>query len=370
MKRIIFAVSFALILTSSLNLLGDSKKLVTASVIFRHGDRTPTKPININSYDWGLGLGELTPLGMKQEYELGTFFRKRYIEELKLITKNYDVNSLYVRTSNINRTLMSAESVLYGLYPAGTGPVLKNGEEALPYRYQPVPVNSAELSSDILLHSDHIYEKLLKKIITKYVFGSKTWLDKQKEVEKYFPLWSRISGLRIKELDDAESFSAYMYICSLKGVILPKEIDTPEQKAIILPLAAWISAQKYEPQITGYIVANKLIERIIETSNESLEGYSKYKLFLYSAHDTNILAVMSALKVPLNENPHYSSFLAFEIYQDEAKYYLKVVYNNDDVNLPIKDEGGYYEWEDFIRYYAEIDNAMSEKLKTLTSINK
>lgn len=57
---------------------------------------------------------------------------------------------------------------------------------------------------------------------------------------------------------------------------------------------------------------------------------------LFSAHDTTILAVMSALGVPLNEQPHYASDLKFLLFRDnQGKDFVEVFYNAKPVSLSI-----------------------------------
>jgi hypothetical protein len=54
---------------------------------------------------------------MRQEYFLGEVLRNRYVEELELIHPNYTRVQVYVRSTDYDRTLMSAESVLAALFP-------------------------------------------------------------------------------------------------------------------------------------------------------------------------------------------------------------------------------------------------------------
>lgn len=362
MKMNLF-VTITLIFLGCFLLCAADKELVFSSVLFRHGDRTPTKALDKNAYAWKNGLGELTPLGMRQEYELGSYLRKRYVNEYKLIPKEFDVNLIYVRSSDVNRTLMSAESLLYGLYPLGTGPLLENGEAALLNRYQPIPIHTVDKTEDKLLQTNKIYEKLIKKLRHKYVYKTEVWKQKEETLKPFFEMWSEVSGLKIDKLKESKAFASDMFIRSLYNIPLPKEIETKEQREIILPLASWIHAQQNKPQIIGYLESRDFLSQLLKTINDSLTDISKYKLYLYSAHDTNILAVMSALGVPLDENPHYASYMAFEVYKTEEKYYIKIIYNNEDVKLPIDRKDDFYEVERFIKYYNKIDADMSKNLQ-------
>ncbi len=61
----------------------------------------------------------LTATGMQQLFTVGTALRTRYVESLAILDGNYSREELYVRSTNYDRTLMSAQSLLTGLYPPG-----------------------------------------------------------------------------------------------------------------------------------------------------------------------------------------------------------------------------------------------------------
>ena len=66
------------------------------------------------------------------QFNLGTFLRSRYNH---LIGDKYDENDIYVRASDVDRTMMSAMSNLAGLYPP-KGDQIWN----LNLLWQPIPV--------------------------------------------------------------------------------------------------------------------------------------------------------------------------------------------------------------------------------------
>ena len=146
MKKLLIAVILTFTLITSLLAEGT---LVSAVLITRHGDRTPFDNIVNANYQWGTDLTELTPIGMHQEFMLGAKLRKHYIEELKFLDDNYKANTIYTLSSNSNRTILSAECVLMGLYPPGTGPEIAKDEPALPGRIQTIPVRSLPDSSSV-----------------------------------------------------------------------------------------------------------------------------------------------------------------------------------------------------------------------------
>ncbi len=123
MRRPIKLLSiFFTIFISTLVIGYEKPQLVFTLDLIRHGDRTPLKKIPHILYDWNLGLGQLTPKGMQQEYELGVKLRESYVKKSQLLPIEYQSETLYVRSTNVDRTLMSAQSLLLGLYPLELAP--------------------------------------------------------------------------------------------------------------------------------------------------------------------------------------------------------------------------------------------------------
>ena len=68
-----------------------------------------------------MGFARLTALGACQMYERGVRLRKRYVEALGLLGPRYRRDELYVRAGNSDRALQTAQMLMRGLYPSGTG---------------------------------------------------------------------------------------------------------------------------------------------------------------------------------------------------------------------------------------------------------
>ncbi|KAJ8944268.1 hypothetical protein NQ318_009645 [Aromia moschata] len=92
--------------------------LVSVAVLFRHGDRAPKTSFPNDPYFsttyWPMGFKQLTNQGKQRHYELGKWFRNRYDS---FLPKIYSPDDIYVRSSDVDRTLMSAAANLAGLYP-------------------------------------------------------------------------------------------------------------------------------------------------------------------------------------------------------------------------------------------------------------
>lgn len=173
------------------------EKLIFTIDFFRHGDRTPIVLLSKKPYREMMGSGELTPFGMQKMYRLGTKFHKIYIDDYHLLPSHYRNEVIHVYSTDFNRTLMSAQSFLLGLYPLGTGPYL-NRKPALPRAYQPIPIHVIPeyqvISEQELLMkiSNYFLQAAQKQTPLKSVlfFGHDTTLSKVINALQ-FPLTSR-----------------------------------------------------------------------------------------------------------------------------------------------------------------------------------
>ncbi|XP_059502334.1 lysosomal acid phosphatase-like [Stegostoma tigrinum] len=123
----------------------EGRRLHFVNLVYRHGDRSPIHTFKTDPYkpkDWPQGFGQLTQVGMRQQYELGQFLRERYKD---FLNSSYDRQEIYIRSTDIDRTLMSAEADLAGLYPPhGQQVFLTN------LNWQPIPVHTVPTTDDRL----------------------------------------------------------------------------------------------------------------------------------------------------------------------------------------------------------------------------
>ena len=115
---------------------------------FRHGARAPLR-LNAEGVDyfgqkWS-SSGELTGVGMRMHYILGY---RTHLKYSNFLSSTYDPRELYVYSSDVNRTIISAASHLQGLYPESTGPVLT--DEQLKYANM-TPIEMQQEIADIIV---------------------------------------------------------------------------------------------------------------------------------------------------------------------------------------------------------------------------
>ncbi|KAH7695429.1 esophageal gland cell secretory protein 21, partial [Aphelenchoides avenae] len=89
------SVIVAALLSSSLQVDGanDGDQLLLVQAAMRHGHRSPTETFPNDPYQesfWPQGFGEMTAAGLGQIFELGRFVRKRYVQQIPLISQRYN----------------------------------------------------------------------------------------------------------------------------------------------------------------------------------------------------------------------------------------------------------------------------------------
>lgn len=129
---------------------------------------------------------------MRRQYRLGQYFRRRYND---LLGDRYSFKKVYVQSSDFDRTLMSAQANLAGLFAPNDGE--KWHDEIL---WQPIPVHTMprKLDNIIAIENDVTFKDHLSK-----------HCQENREVKRIFTehadliaYWSKMSGVNIKKTSD------------------------------------------------------------------------------------------------------------------------------------------------------------------------
>ncbi len=309
-------------------------RLVFAVDVIRHGDRTPINEIPAAPHQWAEGLGQLTAQGLRQEYELGSRMRSAYVDRTHLLPSRYETGTLYVRSSDVERTLMSAQSFLAGLYPHGTGPTdPDSGRPALPDAAQPIPVHTIANNEETLLFPDsplYKYDDLLAQLVT----PTPAWQEKAAALKPRFAHWSQATGLTITDLYQLKFLSDTLLVDRIHHVPLPPGLSADDVQTII-DAGRWVFVAGFKPERIGRITGHELLKSIADDIETASRQKSPLKYVLFSAHDSTILSEMSALGAPLDAVPPYASRLNFALFQSErGEYHVRVSFNEQPVAVP------------------------------------
>lgn len=114
----LFTFIFLITINKSLLKEESNEKLLFVWEHFRHGARGSYKSFDYKNWvdmikeEWR-GSGELTPLGMRMLYLLGVSCRNKYKD---LLSSDFNPNEIFIMSTDVNRTLISAYSFLQGIY--------------------------------------------------------------------------------------------------------------------------------------------------------------------------------------------------------------------------------------------------------------
>lgn len=298
--------------------------IIFAVDILRHGDRTPTIEIPNDPYPWPEGLGNLTEAGMLQEYAVGKKWHQRYINSL--LPARYSLNALYVRSSDLDRTLMSMQSALLGLYPMATN------NSPLPHGYQPIPIHTVAKSEDRLLVTDHNAAEF-KQQVQRYVMNAPAWQEKQQAYKSQIATWAKLTGLPMADVFDVMPLADNLMVRHLHQVPMPKGLSD-EQAVAIIELGKWAKVTIYQSKEMAQYGSSLLAATLSDYFQTAIKPQNSLKCALFAAHETTIMSLLTLLNYPLSGIPNYASDLNFTLYQKDAGYYVAISLNGRHLSLP------------------------------------
>ncbi|KAI6181515.1 Acid phosphatase [Aphelenchoides besseyi] len=344
--------------------------LVFVQTLWRHGDRNPNHHFPKDKFpvtEWdqgGTGLGQLTPVGMSQQRLLGQSLRKRYHS---LVNERYVSNEIYIHSTDVNRTIISAMSNMIGFY---NGAKAKKGvdlpsDDDWPNNFVPIPIHSQSLVTDYILgcpddakHADLVYKKLKStKEYKELENKNKDFLDQLSKILGYesmslsfiFSVYDTLfiekgsEFIKNKPWPDGITEDIYKKAGDLAGVLDDYEdgIGISDQDGINFSTEL--------AKINGGPLLNEMIEHLkakthcldVATDRTAEDKrmcsfFDPLKYYVYSAHDTTLGSLFSTYGFKYtNWNTTglcaYASCTALELWQKKGAnnknvYTIKVIY--------------------------------------------
>ncbi|XP_050813128.1 lysosomal acid phosphatase isoform X2 [Gopherus flavomarginatus] len=300
------AAPLALLLGVSLALappLAQGRRLRFVTLLYRHGDRSPVRAYPRDPYQestWPQGFGQLTQIGMLQQWDLGQSLRKRYHG---FLNASYNRQEIFVRSTDYDRTLMSAEANLAGLYPPQGQQVFNPNVS-----WQPIPVHTVPDSAERLLKFPLSpcprYEQLQNETrqSTEYINKTRQNLQTHKLL---LPPWVTPDVMtRLKQLKDF----GFEFLFG-------------------------IHQQTEKARLQGGVLLAQIRKNMTSAANASAPQH--LKLLAYSAHDTTLVALQMALKVYNGRQAPYASCHIFELYQDDdSNFSVEMFFHNESGREP------------------------------------
>ncbi|KAI6176106.1 Histidine phosphatase superfamily, clade-2-containing protein [Aphelenchoides bicaudatus] len=316
--------------------------LVHLQIICRHGDRNPWILLpddpNNGPETWPEGLGELTRLGIEQGFHLGQLIRRRYTSFLPV---GYGANDFYMRSSDRNRTLMSAQVILAGMFP----------RLGMNYTDQinPIPVHSTPFEQDAG-NIEFLSKLICVQILNDHpecpaadeeeraVYASPKYKEMEQKFENLLGLMGKESGFNKIPLPFRDVWLVYD---SLFEVFVHS--DTHKLPAWVDKAILWQISQAYELSSYGIYDSQKLkrlragpiVKDVLERAQQKIDGnLPDQKMYAYSGHDTSIASFLVGLGIKFPVFPLHSTALMIELHKDprDETYVLRIFYRNDTKN--------------------------------------
>ncbi|KAK4881236.1 hypothetical protein RN001_004555, partial [Aquatica leii] len=290
---------------------------------FRHGSRLPDEhemyPNDPYKNIFKEKFGQLTNRGKQESYHFGKILRTRYND---FLGEHFHPNMVYVKSTDTDRTKMTALLVLAGLFPPHN-----NDKWSDELNWLPIPE----------LNRPDMYCPLYLQELNR-VLNSEEALNILKSYNNTLEILSSKTGKVYKTFRDVFLFHQLLSTEKHMNLALPNWA-ADEYKSIQYLTNMQCYFENYNAllkKLNGGRMLAKVINNIKDKILNTLHPPEK-KIFLYSGHDNNIINILSSLNLYKFNFPNYNSAIFIELHQNISKEYIvKIVYFKN-INLKAKE---------------------------------
>jgi len=293
--------------------------LSNPQLLFRKNYLSGVIPGNCN-------LGQLTEKGYNQHLTLGTNYRNLYVDTYGFLKEEMDATEVLLRSTDIPRTLQSAQANFWGLYPPDPP---KQG-------YVPVlNIFTMDAESEYVFPNDLLCPRA--PLLYQQIMKSPEIIEYEKSKQ---PLLAQIAlalGVNVTQLPIWTRMFDAFHVMKCYGMGYPNGI-TQKMVDEVWEVANW----EYNFQLNntelvrlwiGYF-AKELLENI--QAKVALNSNFTPKYLMYSGHDTTLGALLSAFGVYDGHWPPYASHIELELWSDSISSYqfVQVKYQGTGLRVP------------------------------------
>jgi len=349
------------------------KQLQLVQILFRHGDRTPTRNLSmltnakpVTPQDWdpttklGLNIGQLTPRGMEMHYVLGNQLNNHY-KAYNLLTDDgcYNNGEVWVNSTWLDRTHQSALSQLAGWFSHCTAMQSSNLFNNVHWR--PVPVRTIPAHLDTLLLPEDVCPKFRSLLGTHHtrpewqakldqsvstqvckdlLNGRATCKTSEviDEIEKKMKFQDCKSGKSLGlTLSNLWKVADPLYCRSQHNQSVPSWL-TSDVNDWLMKVSAWQMYEMFDGETERRLTGGPLVKHMLSNIKEKLaflpnpsqadqdcvvewnKTTERKKLILFSAHDTTISALLKTLNISdfdWEVSPPYASSVMVELWSED-----------------------------------------------------
>ncbi|XP_030181887.1 lysophosphatidic acid phosphatase type 6 [Lynx canadensis] len=336
-------------------------ELKMVQVVFRHGARSPLKPLPREQAEWNLQLlevppqtqldytvtnlagglkphspfdsqyrktvlkggmfaGQLTNVGMQQMFALGQRLRKSYVENIPFLSPTFNPLEVFVRSTNIYRNLESTRCLLAGLFQSQ-----KEG---------PIVIHTDEASSEVLYPNYQNCWSLQERTRGRRQAaclqpGISEDLQKVKE------------GMGIANNDGVDFLSLFDNVAAEQVHSLPscptlrRFAQMIEQRAVDTALYVMQREDRESLQMAVGPFLHILESNLRKVMDPATAPGKTRKLYLYAAHDVTLMPLLIILGIFDHKWPPFAVDLTMELYQHrESKEWFVQLYYRGEEQVP------------------------------------
>ncbi|XP_049472425.1 lysophosphatidic acid phosphatase type 6 isoform X2 [Panthera uncia] len=332
-------------------------ELKMVQVVFRHGARSPLKPLPREQAEWNLQLlevppqtqfdytvtnlagglkphspfdsqyrktvlkggmfaGQLTNVGMQQMFALGQRLRKSYVEDIPFLSPTFNPLEVFVRSTNIYRNLESTRCLLAGLFQSQ-----KEG---------PIIIHTDEASSEVLYPNYQNCWSLQERTRGRRQAaclqpGISEDLQKVKE------------GMGIASNDGVDFLSLFDNVAVEQVHSLPscptlrRFAQMIEQRAVDTALYVMQREDRESLQMAVGPFLHILESNLRKVMDPATAPGKTRKLYLYAAHDVTLMPLLIILGIFDHKWPPFAVDLTMELYQhrESKEWFVKLYYRGE-----------------------------------------
>uniref|UniRef100_A0AC35TFY5 ShKT domain-containing protein n=1 Tax=Rhabditophanes sp. KR3021 TaxID=114890 RepID=A0AC35TFY5_9BILA len=322
-------------------------KLLMVQAFIKHGSEAPLIALTKSNFDSNFNntpLGNLLPKGMNEMYIVGKKLRRRYGNDLGLITSDFNAFQVSTKSTGVEKTISSAMSLLNGLYDKSNSPNITGSRTN---SFTPMPVFTNFLDTNYQWIEESVcpnFNNLLKSRVQMDYFKKINSQNadfikllgkaSNKNSTDIFDYFDFIDTMRIYKANNISTVSymnqsLYDYITELQNIVFGARLGA---KVNAVNLTENGNMTKLSG---GFMIQNMLDNAALKQLNNSFSNRSSTdtKIYLNIMDDSTYSSIMDVLgNKTLFTNSSFAnpgSAMIFEIYEYNNTFKLQVAYLPD-----------------------------------------
>lgn len=339
-------------------------ELKMVQVVFRHGARSPLKPLpqeEEEQVEWnpqllevppqtrldytvtnlaggpkphspydsqyrettlkgGMFAGQLTGVGMQQMFALGERLRKNYVEDIPFLSPIFNPQEVFVRSTNMDRNLESTRCLLAGLFQRQ-----KEG---------PIIIHTDEASSEVLYPNYQNCQNLRRRTRGRRKAAS-LQPGISEDLQKVKEGLGFDSGEEVDFLILLDNMAAEQVHRLPSCPALQRFARMIEQRAVDTALYVLQREDRESLQMAVGPFLHLLESNLLKAVDPATPPGKIRKLYLYAAHDVTLMPLLLTLGIFDHKWPPFAVDLTMELYQhQESKEWFVQLYYHGEEQVP------------------------------------